>query len=176
MPAISAIQGFVLGGESGPSLGAHWDVKHDRQHSTSGWLMPRSPSSTMTKASSSMARMSTASPNVHRYTSVADLARVPRRDPSAATRPPWLPPLPPTAPQFARPATPSGAVRLLSVTKQPNTPTPLAVRRAAETQGQVSYEGSAGYASSLLMQSRLNSSSQPNFRKGRIFADGCGIY
>jgi len=160
MPAIASIPGFALRDQAPPSFGSTWDVKADRQHSTSGWLFPHTPT---------QAPMLSTAPTVmghtNRYASVADLARVrPRGDH------PWPAAAPP--PNY-RAATPSSAVRLDSVPViPPSYITTTSHRRTFESYtGVPSFDDAAGRASSQLVRSRILTSSDraSNHRQGHIF-------
>jgi len=183
MPAITAIQGFALREERAPPPGANWDLRVDRQHATTGFLLPRTPgtakmgkSMSMTQELAGLSRHPTEpGPQQTRYTSVTDLAKAP---PSQLSHkiPPWYSPYPPiahagsrdsislTGTIYSRPATPSPAIRVGLVTSQPEIAPgikympPTTVRRAAETvsgySGVPVYDGAAGRASGLLMITR----------------------
>ena len=204
MPAISAISGFSLRDERPPPTGATWDISTDRQHSMSGFLMPRTEmTAKMGKGMSFSAQFPT--PSKHsteygaqptRYASVRDLGK--SQPASKASRAPWAPWMTPqpaltfkaSGASYDRPATPSGAIGLNMVPATPpnyasTRPTPS--RRSLEVpsgyKGVPAYDGAAGRASSLLMHNRIAvaSGAAPKTaveqaRPGRLFTDDCGVY
>jgi hypothetical protein len=164
MPAIACIDGFTLRGQRPPPYGSTWDVQADRQHATSGWLMPRGgPPSAM------LATAPTVPSVTSRYTSVSDLPRVQSKTSSA----PWLSTV--TPPAGVRASTPSSAVLLQPVSKQvANFMPETSHRRVIESfRGLPSYDGAAGRATAQLVRSRLlgQGRTEPPLRSGYAMRD-----
>lgn len=162
MPAIASISGFALRDQHAPPYGATWDVRADRQHSTSGWLFPRLPN----PAAPLLTTPPTIPERTSRYASVSDIARV---QPRAATQP-WVG-MSATSNSTLRVATPSSAVLLNTVSKKPpGFVTETSHRRMIEVNhGVPAFDGAAGRASAQLVRNRLVADPTTHPRSGYIF-------